>query len=195
MSRYQNKNQWNKIEIPEELSDSKKTFLLLFIGIIWREAYKTSFEYCRHNYTPVTKKAVISSLKFNVFSSNGFVTLINKYIQKGLKDGFLMPQTYNEVGQIRDAVMRYKEAYDIIIIADDEIRSEKEIEFIKSFTDINLSHDNRFDSLTSLFGTDTCRCKTCIKIISWGKNNKESKDWFRDIVIYRLTYIINTLRI
>lgn len=166
------------IDVSNIESDNIRTFILIFEGIIWGEVYKTAFYYCEHNYKPIDKKSLVKSLIWNLYSNKGIVNNISGYIIQALKDGFLMPPEDQRVKQGTD---RFREAYNILINSSDNT------EFILSFTDTDLIHNDKFDNMKLLFGNDRCKCGVC-KSINGFKNN--SKDNFRELINKDLSRII-----
>ena len=102
---------------PSELykpSDNIKTFMLIFMAIIWRRVWITSAIYCEHNKLNLSNDIVLKALKYNIFSDAGMESVLKPYITKAFSDGFLMPSFYEKNIYATKAVKLYKSAHDII---------------------------------------------------------------------------------
>ena len=117
------------LSIPDEPSDNMKTFIFVFMCIIWRRVWITTAIYCEHNNIDLTKDVVLKALKYNIFSNAGIGNTLRPYIVKALTDGFLMPQFYEKNIYATRAVKLYKPAYSIIKANN----REDELKFLKEY--------------------------------------------------------------
>lgn len=196
------------IASPDEPSDNIKTFILVFMTIIWRRVWITTAIYCKHNNINICKNIVLKALKFNIFSNAGIGHTLKPYITKALKDGFLMPQFYNKNIYATRAVKLYGPAYKVIKSRD---RTE-EIKFLKDYTlsifDNNIDEERK-DTLELVGNTDNdnnntdnteepfipidkCKCKMCELVDSWDINVDliYSDDPYQNIIMKGLMSVL-----
>jgi len=113
----------------DDVNDNIKTFLLVFMAIIWRRVWITSLIYSNHNNISLSRGVVLKALKYNIFSPTGIGNTLKPYIIRAVKDGFLMPDFYEKNIYASRAVKLYKSAHEIIKKRN---RSE-EIKFLKRY--------------------------------------------------------------
>ena len=122
----------------EEPSDNIKTFVVVFMAIIWRRVWITTAIYCEHNKINISKEVVLKALKYNIFSRAGIGNTLKLYIAKALGDGFLLPKFYEKSIYATRAVKLYKPAYAIV-----KLNSRKaELEFLKTYAFKVFETDN-----------------------------------------------------
>ena len=192
------------IAAPDEPSDNIKTFILIFMAIIWRRVWITTMIYCDHNKITITKDVVLKALKFNIYSEAGIGNTLKPYIIKALKDGFLMPQDYSKNVYATRAIKLYKSAYNIVRMKD----RDEEVKFLKEYAfkvfDINnnitndITEENK-DIINSITRGDhnndlenegnECLCKMCELVDSWDINESLifSSDPFQNTIMKGLT--------
>jgi hypothetical protein len=117
------------LAIPDEPSDNIKTFILVFMAIIWRRVWITTAIYCEHNKINLHSSVVLKALKYNIFSEAGIGHTLQPYIVKALTDGFLMPKFYENNIYATRAVKLYKKGYEIVKTKN----RQKEIQFLKDY--------------------------------------------------------------
>lgn len=202
---------------PDEPSDNIKTFILVFMAIIWRRVWITTLIYCKHNNINICKNIVLKSLKFNIFSSAGIGHTLKPYITKALEDGFLMPQYFNQNIYATRAVKLYGPAYKIIksrskseeikflkdytlSILDNDIAEEKKdamklvgIEFDNASDNNDTTSDTTSDTEKTFIPIDRCKCKICELIDSWDVNVDliYSKDPYQNIIMKGLMSVLD----
>ena len=112
-----------------EPNDNIKTFILIFMAIIWRRVWITTVIYCEHNKVNISKKIVLMALKFNTYSTAGIGNTLKPYITKAMIDGFLMPKFYEKNLYATRAVNLYKSGYEIV----KKRNRYAEIKFLKDY--------------------------------------------------------------
>ncbi len=98
----------------ENLNDGLKTFVLVFMAVIWRRVWITTTIYCEHNNKDLSKEILLKCLKYNILSNSGIGNTLKPYIKIAFTDGFIMPQVYKKNLYATRAVMMYKEALGIV---------------------------------------------------------------------------------
>ena len=114
---------------PSEKDDNIKTFILVFMAIIWRRVWLTAAIYCEHNKLKLSNDIVVVSLKYNIYSNAGIGNVLKPYINKALVDGFLMPKIFKKNIYATRAVKLYKTAYNIIMSKNNKV----ELLFLKEY--------------------------------------------------------------
>lgn len=127
------------IAAPDEPSDNIKTFILVFMAIIWRRVWITTLIYSDHNEIKISKDIILKSLKFNIYSTAGIGNTLKPFIVKALKDGFLMPSDYKQNLYATRAIKLYKPAHDVIKMKN----RDEEIKFIKEYALKVLNIENK----------------------------------------------------
>ncbi len=115
--------------VSNEPNDNIKTFILIFMAIIWRRVWITTVIYCEHNKVNISKNIILMALKFNIYSTAGIGSTLKPYITKAMIDGFLMPKFYKKNLYATRAVKLYKSAYEIV----KKRNRYEEIKFLKDY--------------------------------------------------------------
>lgn len=189
-----------------ENNDNIKTFILVFMAIIWRRVLITSLIYCEHNKVKICKDIILKALKFNIYSPVGITNIIKPYINKALKDGFLMPRDYRKNIYVTRAIKLYKDGYDVI---KSNVRLG-EIDFLSNYAltifstdeaDIKLVDEEKKDileyvgddHLNDIIDERICTCKLCDLVNSWDINEELvlTDDPFQHTVMKGLTIALD----
>ena len=109
---------------------SEKAFLISWSAIILKRILRCSYLYCDHQKIDLDAKILLKCLKYNLFSPTGVVYELLPYLEKALKNGFLMPKEYSDNDCVKRAVRLFGEAYRISQISDDEMQKKEANTFL-----------------------------------------------------------------
>lgn len=194
-----------------ELTDNLRTFVLVFMSVIWRRVWITTTIYCEHNGLELNKDIILKCLKYNIMSDTGIGNTLKPYIKVAFKDGFIMPSLYRKNLYATRAIMMYKDAYEIVKKHDPNLETEfikdyalsifklepKQVSESASEIQDTIKEANQLDSDTdsdkSQSEMDKCNCRLCDLINAWDINMSlvYSDDPFQNIIMTGLMTIAN----
>ncbi len=189
----------------DEPTINMKTFILVFMAIIWRRVMITSLIYCDHNKIKINQDVILKSLKYNIFSEAGIGHSLKPYIVKALKDGFLMPRFYTKNIYASRAIKLFIPAYEIV----KEGNKFKELLFIKSYALYvadKISTEEKYDVTKDIelpttqfkdiigIGKKKCGCKLCELVDSWDIQTEliYSEDKYQNVIMKGLMIAMNS---
>ncbi len=121
---------------------SEGAFLISWSAIVLKRIVRCSYLYCEHQKIDLDAKVLLKSLKYNLFAPTGIVFQLIPYLEKALKNGFLMPKEYSDNDAVKKAVRLFGDAYRISQISDIENQKKEANTFLIKVLETFKESDN-----------------------------------------------------
>ena len=102
----------------------KQAFILAFSASIWKRIWRCMYVYCDHQKIDINTSILLKCFKYNLLCPTGIVNKLLPYLEKAIKNGFLMPKEYENNEYVKRAIRLFAEAYKIS--KNDEKKKEKD---------------------------------------------------------------------
>ena len=117
-----------------------KTFILIFMAVIWRRVWILTAIYCRCKKLPIEKSHIGKVLNYTMYFDSGLANELKPYILKALEDGFLMPHFHRDNIYATRAINMFASGYDIVV------KHKPQKEFIIDYA-LSVFDDDNIDQL------------------------------------------------
>ena len=180
---------------------SEGAFLISWSAIVLKRIIRCSYLYCDHQKIDLDAKVLLKCLKYNLFAPTGIVYQLVPYLEKALKNGFLMPKEYSDNDCVKKAVRLFGDAYRISQISDVEMQKKEAniflIKVLESFSsEANNEKENKdILSIPNYKKTENC-CTFCDLIDAWDIDVSlcNSETHYHSLLLYTLLQILSSCK-